>query len=282
MKMMTRRSFFAGAAGTALIPSSPRAKAARFDVYDSLLFVDKPDLSPYGLKRARTVYESELWPPRRSATPNEAAVRSRAQAVLAEGVNAEEPVILDVEQYSVDTRLDGSHIEGNTSAVDANIIKLEQIIGWFKDEAPTLQVGFYDIFPVEGLSVTATNNEIISWQKANSHLNPFIAHVDALYPSVYTSVTDPTQWVTYAHRFISEAKKVAADKPIRPFIWPQYHDVMRSPLAGTYIHYDYWMLQLKTIKDAGVSGAIIWGGYNTPWDDTQGWWHATLDFLAKN
>ena len=67
---------------------------------------------------------------------------------------------------------------------------------------------------------------------------------------------------------------------MRPFIWPQYHDVMRGPLALTYIDYDYWMLQLTTIRDAGVSGIVFWGGYQTQWDDTQGWWHATLDFIA--
>jgi hypothetical protein len=55
-------------------------------------------------------------------------------------------------------------------------------------------------------------------------------------------------------------------EPVRPFIWPQYHDVMRGPLAGTYISYDYWMLQLTTIRDAGVSGIIFWGGYK----DTMG------------
>ena len=69
------------------------SKRETFDLYDSLLFVGKPDLSRYGFKRARTVYENELWPPKRSAIPNEAAVRSKARAVLAEGVTAAVPVI---------------------------------------------------------------------------------------------------------------------------------------------------------------------------------------------
>jgi len=43
---------------------------------------------------------------------------------------------------------------------------------------------------------------------------------------------------------------------------------------------DHWMLQLTTIRDAGASGIIFWGGYRTPWDDTQDWWHATLDFIG--
>ena len=97
---------------------TPKAKAAQslpghetFGLYDSLLFIGKPDLSPYGFKRSRTVYQNELWPPKADyTTPNEVAVRSKARAVLAEGVTAAVPIILDVEQYSVDVRLDISHI----------------------------------------------------------------------------------------------------------------------------------------------------------------------------
>ena len=278
-------------AGVSFLAGSPKAKAAgskreTFDLYDSLLFISKPDLSRYGLKRVRTVYENELWPPKRSAIPNEAAVRSKARAVLAEGVTAAVPVILDVEQYSTDVRSDISHINPDRSIVDANIRKLEHIISWFRDEAPTLKVGFYDVAPVDmGLPVTgqqpANDAELAIWETANSYLIPFVTHVDALYPSLYTDTTDRAKWVAVARRYISEAKRISADKPMRPFIWPQYHDVMRHPLALTYIDYDYWMLQLTTIRDAGVSGIGFWGGYQRQWDDTQGWWRATLDFIAK-
>jgi hypothetical protein len=279
-------------AGVSYSTASPKARAAgskreAFDLYDSLLFIGKPDLSRYGLKRARTIYENELWPPKRSAIPNETVIRSKARAVLAEGVSAAVPAIFDVEQYSVDVRLDISHINPDTSTIDANILKLEQIIDWFKNEAPTLQVGFYDVAaPVDGLPVTgqapANDAELAIWKMANSYLIPFVTHVDALYPSLYTVETDPAKWVASAQRDISEAKRIGPGKPVRPFIWPQYHDVMRPPLAGTYIDYDYWMLQLRTIRDAGASGIIFWGGYQTRWDDTQDWWRATLDFIAAN
>jgi hypothetical protein len=281
-------------AGASFMARSPKAKAAQplpgshetFGLYDSLLFTGKPDLSPYGFKRSRTVYQNELWPQKADyTTPNGAAVRSKADAVLAEGVTAAVPVILDVELYSTDVRLDISHINRDTSIVDANIRKLEQIIDWFKGHAPTLKVGFYGVAPVDmGLPVTgqqpANAAELAVWEIANSYLIPFVAHVDALYPSLYTHTTDRTKWVALARRYISEAKRIGAGKPVRPFIWPQYHDVMRGPLALTYIDYDYWMLQLTTIRNAGASGIVFWGGYQTPWDDTQDWWRATLDFIA--
>jgi hypothetical protein len=266
---------------------SPRGRHQAFDLYDSLLFVGKPDLSPYGFKRSRTVYEGELWPPQADRiTPSEAAVRSKARAVLAEGVTAAVPVILDVEHYSTDIRLDLSHIKPDTSIVDANIRKLEQIIGWFKHEAPQLEVGYYGVAPVDlGLPVTGqppgNDTEVAIWETANSYLIEFATHLDAIYPSIYTSTTDRAEWVAAARRYISEARRIGAGKPVRPFIWPQYHDVMRGPLALTYIDYDYWMLQLTTIRDAGASGIIFWGGYRTQWDDTRDWWRATLDFIAR-
>src|SRR5215211_5768096 len=267
--MVSRRSLLAGMAGASFMATSAKAQAAplspeTFGLYDSLLFARKPDLSPFGFKRSRTVYQHELWPPKADyTTPNEAAVRSKADAVLAEGITAAVPVVLDVEQYSVDVRSDISHINSDTSTVDINIRKLEQIIAWFKDEVPTLKVGFYDVAaPVTGLPVTgqqpSNDTEWAIWEMANSYLIPFITHVDALYPSLYTSTTDPAKWVAIARRYISEARRIGAGKAAQPFSWPQYHDVMRRPLAGTYIDYDYWMLQLRIIKDAGASGIVFW------------------------
>jgi hypothetical protein len=280
-------------AGASFMVGPRKARAARllrgrhqtFALYDSLLFIGKPDLSPYGFRRSRTVYENQLWPSKEDRkTPNEAAVRFRARAVVAERVTAAVPVILDVEQYSLDARVDISHINPDKSTVDANILKMQKIIGWFKQEAPTLEIGYYDMVPVNmGLPVTgqhpSNDAELAIWKTANSYLIPFVTHLEVLYPSLYTFQTDPKKWVALAHSYISEAKRIGADKPVRPFIWPQYHDVMRGPLRLTYIDYDYWMLQLTTIRDAGASGIVFWGGYKTQWDDTQDWWRATLDFI---
>src|SRR6516162_11565236 len=231
--MVNRRSLLAGMAGAPFMARTPKAKAAQsllghetFGLYDSLLFIGKPDLSPYGFRRSRTAYQNELWPSKADyTTPNEAAVRSKARAVLAEGVTAAVPVILDVEQYSVDVRLDISHINPDTSTVDANILKLEQIISWFKHAAPMLQVGFFDVAaPLVGLPVSGqqpTNDaELTIWKRANSYLIPFATYVDALYPSLYTVDTDPAKWVASAQTRISEAKRIGASKPVRPFLWP--------------------------------------------------------------
>jgi len=98
------------------------------------------------------------------------------------------------------------------------------------------------------------DTELAAWETANSYLIPFVTHVDALYPSLYTFYSDPAKWVALAQRYISEAKRIGPGKPVGPFIWPQCQDVIHGPLAGTYIDYDYWMLQLTTIRDAEGDG----------------------------
>jgi len=40
-------------------------------------------------------------------------------------------------------------------------------------------------------------------------------------------------------------------------------------------------LNATSCAGSNFSGIVFWGGYQRQWDDTQGWWHATLDFIAK-
>jgi hypothetical protein len=87
--MISRRFLLEGMAAASLMAMPRKDQAAEnktIDLYDSLLFVGKPDLSRHGLKRARTVYEHELGLPK--PTPDEAAIRSQARAVLTERVTA--------------------------------------------------------------------------------------------------------------------------------------------------------------------------------------------------
>jgi hypothetical protein len=54
---------------------------------------------------------------------------------------------------------------------------LEQIIGWFRDEAPTLKVGFYDVAPVDlGLPVTGQQPlMMLNWLygRQRTHISSF-------------------------------------------------------------------------------------------------------------
>lgn len=107
--MTSRRSFLVGLAGASFIPSWPDRREV---VRPHLIFTIRCCLSASLTFRLTVSNVLALFMrlsygrPKRSAMPNEAAVRSRADAVLAEAATAKGPIILDVEQYLVDIRSD--------------------------------------------------------------------------------------------------------------------------------------------------------------------------------
>ena len=252
--------------------------ASAFTVYDGLLFVKKPDLTQYGLKKNQTFYESDLFPLDQYSQPNEAAVRAAARRLVDSGYPFDEPVQLNVEFWEWDT-----HWATDAVAADA-MNKLIQIIRWFKNEAPQYtKVGYYAAGPNRqywpAQNPAASSPASVKWQGSNDFLAPLIAEKGALYPSLYTFYKDRDGWVKYAKANIAEAKRIGGGRPIYPFIWPRYHE--GGDVGQIYIDYDFWKLQLQTVKEAGADGVIIWGGYREQWTGAWPWWQATRDFLAE-
>jgi len=243
-----------------------------FGVYDALLFINKPDLKPYGLRPDWVVYTQNMWPPDTPDynTPNEQYTRLAADAVWQAGHRG--LVQLDLEVWPVDLRF---HPQ---SEVDVGIANSKQIWKWFKDEAPELNVGIYYYPPISDVRGTGPA-KVTALQAANDYLAGLTAQVDAMYPQSYTLNPNQQSWVDYTRLKIAEARRIGGMKPVYVYVWPQYHE-MAGTLAHTYVDYSYWQLQLKTIKDAGADGIILWGGHQTQWDDSQGWWQATKEFMS--
>ena len=253
--------------------------ASAFTVYDELLFINKPDLTPYGLKKNQIFYESDLFPLGQYSQPNEAAVRAAARRLVDSGYPTNEPVQLDIEFWEWDT-----HWATDAVAADA-MNKLIQIIRWFKNEAPQYtKVGYYAAGPNRqywpAQDPVASSPAFVKWQGSNDFLAPLIAETGALYPSLYTFYNDRAGWVKYAKANIAEAKRIGGGKPVYPFIWPRYHE--SGDMGQIYIDDEFWKLQLQTVKAAGADGVIIWGGCTRArtWTGNWPWWQATRDFLA--
>jgi Hyaluronidase len=258
--------------------------ASAFTVYDQLLYLNKPDLRPYGLKNSPIFYESDLFPLGQYSQPNEAAVRAAARRLVESGHPTDEPVVLDVERWEWDT-----HYTTDAVATDS-MNKLIQIIRWFRNAAPPYtKVGYYAAGPNRqywpAQDPVASSPAFVKWQGSNDFLAPLIAEMGALYPSLYTFYNDRAGWVKYAKANIAEAKRIGGGKPIYPYIWPRYHE--GGDMGQIYIDYEFWKLQLQTVKDAGATGVIIWGGYmplqgaREEWTGSWPWWQATRDFLGK-
>jgi hypothetical protein len=260
-----------------LINFSVYAYPGYFAVYDALFFAGQPDLRPYGMCRNYLINGAWLFPDGTTdftGPPQEATTREEADATLAAGVTSVVPVQLDLESWPIDIRV------ATTAAVDVSIGRFVQAMGWFKSQAPTLNVGWYGTPPLRDYWAPVSGNvaDIAAWQAANTYLSAIVAGEDALYPSLYTFYEDQAGWVVYARANILEAKRLSGGKPVYPYLWPQYHDAAGA-LAHTLIPHDYWLLQLQTVKAAGADGIIVWGGLELSWDPLAGWWQATLEFL---
>jgi hypothetical protein len=115
------------------------------------------------------------------------------------------------------------------------------------------------------------------WQAENDQLQLLADSVDVLLPSLYTFYDDQDGWVRYAISTLSEARRLSKGKPVYAFIWPQYHN-SNPTLALKLIDGAFWAKQLQVIA-AHADGAVIWGGWQTTWDDQSAWWRATLAFM---
>ena len=234
---------------------------SNFNIYDGLLFTSKPDLGAYGLKQIKS-----FGPQSRFGDLSKSVVTDLA---------AKQPSSLTQETYYIDIENLPTSFKNSDLDKAESMIKLMSIIHAMKTERPTLNIGFYAILPEREYW-----HRTEEWKNRNDYYKPLAEFVDYVSPSLYTFYDDQLAWVQYAIENINEAKKY--NKPIYPFIWPQYHP--SSALAGQLIPGDYWRLQLQTMQCAGADGVIIWGGWQIDWTssisetDHTNWWYQTLDF----
>lgn len=109
---------------------------------------------------------------------------------------------------------------------------------------------------------------------------PLVEVVDILFPSLYTFYYDQSGWKLYATANVNEAKRIAGGKPVIPYLWPQFHD-SNSALKGTHLLGSYWRLELEHLKSLACPAAVLWGGWQTNWNESACWWAETKDFVNK-
>ena len=286
MKPVTLGSFAAGLViwllflgATGLAQSIPSPKP--FLVFDGTAFVGKPDISTYGVKPIHIVYAARFWPEGNGMDrlPLKGNVLSAASDADRRGMLT----VLDVEQWPL------SGVADNQIAIHLSMY--QTILEWFREGAPTLQMGYYGRTPIGDYSraiLWPGDPRYKDWQRENDRIGALAAKVDVLYPSLYTAKPDQQGWVKVAVENIKEARRLANGKPVYVFLWPLYDDNPETEknMIHTYIGSEYWTLQLETVK-AHADGVIIWGGWdikkNIPliWDDSAPWWKITKEFMKS-
>jgi hypothetical protein len=264
------------------------ALAPKFPVIDGTLFWGKPDLEAQGFGAG---YQLNPW-----VWTDEASVRYYARSLADSGAGAiagkEQVVYLDELPEWRDTYNVG------TPECEAAIQHMIQILGWIKEEAPSVKVGVYYAYDYWGLMLhlmqlrkghsTENSEPGFQWWNAvadnlQQKLSP---HVDFVFPSLYryAGTNYPLEdWKMYADYVLDKCQ--AWGKPVVPFLWPEYHDDGNPELRGIEIPAAEWRELLQFSRDNGADGLVIWGGWNADgsmqFDATDDWYLQTLDFMRE-
>lgn len=252
-------------AGASLPPPTITKEGQCFSVIDATLYTGKPDMHALGVRSIQTTNPGQWW----KAAPD----MSQKDAVLMNAaLSGDAPVVLDMEL-----------------PLPANRQLYVDLLSWMRLGGNTAPLAYYSILPIRNYwgSLGASDSPAYkAWQAQNDTMQPLVASVAALYPSLYTFYDNPTDWVTYALANIAEARRMAGGKPVYPFLWPQYHNSAPADLRFQYIDSAYWEVQLQTVYEH-ADGLVIWGGWDyandrsATWDDNAAWWLATKRLIAS-
>ena len=236
-------------------PSAKRTHLT-FPVYDNMFYIGKPDTTKYGLIPSNIIDDAHIWP----HGQNYGALPSRSvfDALVAANNTNPGPIVLDIEKLP---------LKGSPSTIQQHLQVLATLADWTRADAPGKTVGYYGYNTLTGVPPTS-----------RSYAQQLARHVDAFFPSMYTFDDDQAAWATRAATEAAEDRALAAGKPVFFYLWPQYHD--GTPKQFQYIDAAYWKFQLdRSYKYA--DGIVLWGPSRFPWDETSGWWAATLEFVRQ-
>jgi hypothetical protein len=236
------------------IRDQPAARARLFPVYDNMFFVGKPDTRPVGLIPSNIIYEGYIWP--HDLNYGVLPTRAAFDAVVAAHSANPGPVVLDIERLP---------LKGDPATIQQHLRVLATLADWTRAAVHGKLVGFYG---GNTLTNVAPQNQ--------DYARNLAGHVDAFFPPMYAFDTNRTAWAQRAGKEAAEARSYGAHKPVYFYMWPQYHD--GTPLQFQWIDAGYWRFQLTTAYN-DADGIVLWGPGRFDWDDSSGWWAATVPFV---
>lgn len=255
--------------------SALAADVGRCAIYDGTVYVGKP-VDRKGLLDIHIVYEGDLWDPRLPKAPYPS--RRRVEVAAKDAAARNVPLVLDIERWRVDNT-------ATDEFVRQTIAKLVEIIGWARQAAPTVKLGYFSLAPMGATSWAMAppgSRDHLDWRRTNDRMRPLAEAVDIIFPYAYTFKYNPEEWQAQAIGNIAEARRYG--KPVYLFIWPQYTE-RNKELGYTFVPSEFWRRQLS-VGCEHADGVVIWGGWDpklkrrAPWDDTYRWYRDVQDFVA--
>ncbi|NJO37512.1 MAG: hypothetical protein HC871_07705 [Rhizobiales bacterium] len=161
------------------------------------------------------------------------------------------------------------------------------VLDWFRKSAPPdQQVGYYSMLPIRDYWRALRGQDdpkYQDWQEENDRLADMASAVDIVFPSIYTFYEDREGWLTYAKAQIDESRRIAPNKKVYAFLWPEYHP-SNDTRAGEPLEPGYWRVQLDFLKEH-ADGVVIWTIDSTKaidFSDIPPWWDETMRFIEES
>jgi hypothetical protein len=259
----------------ALVVASP---TACFRIFDATGYSDKPDLSGLGVEPAY-IFEPDRWWPagsRHDDLPNPVAIDHWMREIATKKGR----MILDVERWP---------LVGTEASVRESIRRYATIAAWFRAAGYDRPLGYYNVVPIwdrESAIQQKSSTAFRQWRARDAWMRPLLDRLDVLYPSLYTDSGNIDTWIGFANAQIAEARRIASDKLIYIFIWPQFHPSNRE-LGLQYLPVKMWEAEMQWAREH-ADGVVIWGGWDFAnrkplrWDGGAAWWTATKRFLKAH
>ena len=256
-----------------------------FKVFEDINYRNHPNLQAMGMEPLKIHYESAFFKDRRPQGAHENLNVSipyplpDLSKVAEVARNSPQTSCVDIERYWNSFRMNGDEEINNRA-----IVAYETIMRAYMDNLPKGHVaGLYSTLPIRSYW-PVINGTTDLWKKTNDKFAGVAEMVDILFPSIYTFYTDSAQdqsrYLQYGMAQISEAKRLAPDKPCIPFLWPQFHSG-DDQFKGRPVPAKYFRRQLDMCREH-ADGVVIWtlsSTKNTPFTNIPDWWGALTDFL---
>ncbi|MBV5330054.1 MAG: hypothetical protein JZU65_20905 [Chlorobium sp.] len=251
-------------------------KNNNFKLFDQLNFKKHPDFTKLGLKPITVIYADQMWPDKikRDVLDKDFLSRRFGQKpLLGDG----SLLCLDIEHWKL-RRVDETTFRKNVELY-------KESLNVFRKIYPGAKIGLFEFAPLSfyPLYHQVANGNIEQklydqWAIERERLRPITDNVDVLFPQLYSRwPTNVEGWERCAKFVMKQAREIAVNRPVIPFIWPQFWVDGEPLVAG-----DYWKRILHTMCELADS-AVIWSIYQTApvWDPDMDWWQETLSFLGK-
>ncbi len=251
-----------------------------FRVFEIFGYRNRPDLTSHCVERMKIWYAHEFWPdgaPHKRDLDLDLPERDYVERTAMRSPEFGDITVLDIEHWPVE---DATLAQ---AAVDNHITVLD----WFRKAAPpNQQVGYYSMLPIRDYWRAVDGKDSADykeWQVENDRLEPLAEAVDIVFPSIYTFYDDREGWLDYAKAQIEESRRLAPDKLVYAFLWPEYHPSNKWQ-GGDPIEPDYWRVQLDFLREH-ADGVVIWTIDRTKaidFADIPPWWDETVRFIEES